>query len=76
MCGGVNSGIVKEIKSIVKVDRDSYRIFSIGEKGSSGLTRPCPDLLVRSVAEVALPLSFSNVSAIAHHMCLEADEFD
>ncbi len=45
LCGGVNSSIVREVKSIVKEDRSAYKIFSVGDKGSIALCRPMPDLL-------------------------------
>jgi len=76
LCGGINSGIVKEVKSIVKFDRDNYRIFSVGEKGTGGLLRPFPDLLVKSVSEVLTPLTFANCSALAHHISLMGEDFD
>ena len=31
----------------------------IGGKGESGLLRPCPDLLVKGISEVASPVNFS-----------------
>jgi len=31
----------------------------IGNKGENGLIRPCPDLLVNSVCEVASPVNFA-----------------
>tara|TARA_B110000503_G_C7151231_1_gene415270 strand:- start:503 stop:652 length:150 start_codon:yes stop_codon:yes gene_type:complete len=47
-------------------NRDSYRvynilnkIFVIGNKGENGLVRPCPDLLLSAVSEVASPINFA-----------------
>jgi len=45
LCGGINSGIIREVKSAVLGNRAAYKIFSIGEKGTSALLRPCPDIL-------------------------------
>lgn len=45
LCGSVNSSIVREIKRLAHDDRSGFGILSIGEKGSTGLLRPFPDLL-------------------------------
>lgn len=65
LCGGINSGIVREIKSILVNNRDSYRILAIGEKGTTALLRPCPDLLLKSISEVPSPVNFMITSSIA-----------
>lgn len=66
LCGGVNSNIVRTCKEIVGSQRDKYKIFSIGDKGTSGLARPFPDLLQQAVTELSTPVNFTLVSAIAH----------
>lgn len=53
LCGAVNSSIVREIKKYVDAGhciRSKSSIFSIGEKGSAGLTRPFPDMLKTSIS--------------------------
>ena len=45
LCGGTNSNIVREVKAIVKPDRNAYKIFVIGDKGSIALSRPFPDIM-------------------------------
>ena len=45
LCGGVNSNIVREIKSMVKADRSAYKIFVVGDKGSVALSRPMADVM-------------------------------
>lgn len=53
LCGGCNSSIVRAVKEIVnKTQRDKYQIYSIGLKGTNGLVRPFPDLLVKSITEI------------------------
>ena len=65
LCGGVNSAIVREVKKTIINNRDMYKvivyykIMVIGGKGASGLLRPCPDLLVTGISEVASPVNFS-----------------
>jgi len=66
LCGGVNSSIVRTCKEIVGTSRENFRIFSIGDKGTSGLARPFPDLLVSAVTELSTPVNFTLVSSIAH----------
>jgi F-type H+-transporting ATPase subunit gamma len=46
LCGAVNSSIVREVKKLTTgVNRSKYSIFSIGEKGTTGMIRPFPDML-------------------------------
>ena len=58
LCGGVNSSIVREVKAIVKADRASYKIFPVGDKGTTALTRPLPDLIENCVTHMGLPINF------------------
>jgi len=74
LCGGVNSSVVREIKAMVGPNRSAYRLFVIGEKGTSALTRPFPDLLTYSVSEVLYPLNFTIAASIAHQVSQTADE--
>ena len=34
LCGGVNSNIVRNTKELIANNRDKFKIFSIGDKGS------------------------------------------
>jgi F-type H+-transporting ATPase subunit gamma len=70
LCGGINSGLVREIKYKINSSgqRQNYSIITIGEKGTSALLRPFPDLLRMSISEVSTPLSYGNVAAIAQKL--------
>ena len=51
LCGAINSSIVREIKKVVVgKNRSKLQIFSIGDKGTTGMTRPFPDLLKCSIS--------------------------
>ena len=66
LCGAVNSVIVRTCKKIVaEGNRANYTIFSIGEKGSTGLMRPFPDLLKTGITHVATPYNYPSVMAMA-----------
>lgn len=43
---------------MVKVDRNAYKIFPVGDKGTSALVRPMPDLLDTAITHVTMPLNF------------------
>jgi len=58
LCGGVNSGIVREIKAIVKADRSAYKIFSVGDKGSVALSRTMSDIMENSITNLITPMNF------------------
>ena len=46
LCGGINSSIVRELKTYVKTkNRSKIRILPIGEKGSVAMIRPFPDCI-------------------------------
>lgn len=74
LCGGVNSGIVREIKSIALHNRGAYSIFVIGEKGTSALSRPFPDILYSSISDCIYPMNFTVASSIAHQASVAAQE--
>ena len=66
LCGGINSNIVREVKQYVaQGNRANIKIFAIGEKGPSALVRPFPDLLSEAVSELALPINYSTIMAVA-----------
>jgi ATP synthase, F1 gamma subunit len=65
LCGGVNSGIVREIKALAGKRREKYTIFPIGEKGTLALMRPFPDILYKSITNILTPISFTTAAAIA-----------
>ena len=58
LCGGVNSGIVREIKAMVKADRNAYQIFSVGDKGSVALSRSMSDIMDNAITHVNAPMNF------------------
>jgi len=66
LCGGVNSAIIREVKTIIGEDRHAFKILSVGDKGTNGLNRPYPDLLINAITELHTPVNFTLASAIAH----------
>ena len=74
LCGGINSGIIREIKATVLSNRAGYKIFVIGEKGTTALIRPCPDLLYQSVSEINYPINYTVVASIAHQISSASED--
>jgi len=74
LCGGVNSGIVREVKSFVAPNRTAYKIFVLGEKGTAGFIRHFPDVLHTSISDTVYPMNFTVASSLAHQMTKVADE--
>mgnify|MGYP001037268011 CR=1 FL=1 len=69
LCGGVNSSIVREIKSnMAHKRRDRFVIFPVGEKGTLGLLRPFPDILHKAITNLQTPVSYATAASIAHHI--------
>jgi len=66
LCGGINSNIVREIKLYVKdKNRNKIKIIPIGEKGTTAMIRPFPDLIKFSISDIPSPRNYPIVMAIA-----------
>lgn len=67
LCGGINSGIVREIKYKIahSQNRANFTIVPIGEKGTSALIRPFPDLVRTSISDVQMPLNYPTAGSLA-----------
>jgi len=74
LCGGTNSSIVRDVKLIVPTNRGAYKIFVIGEKGTTALIRPFPELIHTSVSECIYPMNFTVASALAHLITQTVEE--
>jgi F-type H+-transporting ATPase subunit gamma len=76
LCGGINSGIVRELKSfILNEDRTKMRINVIGEKGVSALLRPFPDMVTNSYSGVS-HLNFPTSMVIAEQISKNSEGYD
>jgi F-type H+-transporting ATPase subunit gamma len=78
LCGGINTGIVREVKSVIasSQNKEGAGIFVIGDKGATALRRPFPDTLKKGIHEIQTPINFTTVSSIAHEISLMADNYD
>lgn len=77
LCGGINSGVVRDIKAYVgNQERSELEIFSIGEKGSSALLRPFPDIFTTSISAMAYPVNYVNVMAAAENIAAAGANHD
>jgi len=66
LCGGINSSIVRELKTYVKdKNRAKLRIMPVGEKGSMAMIRPFPDLIRSSISDIGSPCNYPTIMAIA-----------
>lgn len=66
LCGGINSNIVRELKTYVKdKNRNKIRILPIGEKGSIAMIRPFPDMIKMSFSEIPSPNNYPTIMAIS-----------
>jgi F-type H+-transporting ATPase subunit gamma len=78
LCGGINSGLIREIKYKINhsANKSLFSIITIGEKGTSALVRPFPDLFRGSISEVSLPLNYPTVCSLAHQLTIQSQGFD
>jgi ATP synthase F1 gamma subunit len=66
LCGGINSNIVRELKTYAKEkNRAKLRIMPVGEKGSIAMIRPFPDLIRSSISDIGSPCNYPTIMAIA-----------
>jgi F-type H+-transporting ATPase subunit gamma len=70
LCGGINTGIIREIKYKIShsPNRANFTIIPIGEKGTGALLRPFPDLIKFSISEVTVPLNYPTVASISQQI--------
>jgi F-type H+-transporting ATPase subunit gamma len=69
LCGGINSGVVREIKAYVKdKNRSKIRIMPVGEKGSMAMIRPFPDMMRASIADIGSPSNYPTIMGIAEQV--------
>lgn len=77
LCGGINSSIVRELKTYIKTkNRNKIRILPIGEKGSVAMIRPFPDLISQTFSEMPTPCNYPTVMAIAEQIAKQAENSD
>jgi len=77
LCGAVNTTIVREVKKIAKeINRSKTQIFSIGDKGTSGMARPFPDMLRTSISQVGTPYNYPTIMSMAVHISALSKDSD
>jgi len=77
LCGAVNSSIVREVKRLCTgVNRSKFSIFSIGEKGTTGMIRPFPDMLKASISHIQTPYNYPAVMAMAVNIAQYSQDAD
>jgi F-type H+-transporting ATPase subunit gamma len=78
LCGAINSGIVREIKSYVKEkhNRSKLKIMPVGEKGSVAMIRPFPDMIRMTISEIPSPINYPTIMAISDQISRESEGCD
>ena len=77
LCGGTNSGIVRNLREFVNHHaRTKLSLFAIGDKGVAGLNRNMPDLMRVAISDVSKPVNYPTVMAIAEHLISHAEAED
>ena len=82
LCGGFNSGIVREVRrriAALRKDGKTVRLLCVGRKGRDQLRREFGDAIIDTIEDVAKPrLRFEAAESIAKRIAqmFEAGEFD
>lgn len=61
---------------MVKADRNAYKVFVIGDKGSVALSRPLPDVMENAITHITTPINFPTAAAIASQVLNSAKDCD
>lgn len=74
LCGAINSSIVRQIKEYTKTkNRSKLKIMPIGEKGTTAMTRPYPDILKTSISEITFPFNYPSCMALAEQISRQSE---
>lgn len=66
LCGGINSGIVKEARKLMREIPGSYKLVCVGGKGASQLVKSNGSDVVATVVDLGKkPVTFNEISEIA-----------
>lgn len=77
LCGGINSGVVRDIKAyVLDKDRADFEILSIGEKGSAALCRPFADVFSANISAISYPLNYPIAMAIGEKVTQYGENSD
>jgi len=78
MCGSINSGIMRYVRTYVGnvPDRSKISVFSIGDKGTQALLRPMPDLIRVGISEISTPYNYPTVMALSEHIIKQSENAD
>lgn len=77
LCGSINSSIVREMKSYLKVKgKDKVKILPIGEKGSAALIRPFADVIQNTYSELPSPANYPTIMALAEQIAKQGEDVD
>lgn len=77
LCGGINSGIVKDTKTYMEDKvRSKMALLVIGEKGSAAFVRPFPDILKANISELPQPLNYPSAMSLADTIVKESVDKD
>jgi len=68
LCGGVNSGIVRDVRAKIRANRNGFKLFIIGEKGYGALVRNFGDTITQSISWINTPMTFSAAGSIANRL--------
>jgi F-type H+-transporting ATPase subunit gamma len=78
LCGGINSGLIREIKLKMKNvnNRGEYGIICIGEKGTAALSRAFPDIFKNSISDITSPMNYPTASSISQQISQASGNYD
>jgi len=78
MCGSINSGIMRQVRSYVneRPNRNKISVFSVGDKGTTALQRPMPDLIKIGISEISTPYNYPTVMALSEHIVRNGESAD
>ena len=77
LCGGINSGIVRDVRDYVaQRDRSRCDLFTIGDKAAAAMARNFRDILKTGISGISTPYNYPTVMAISEHVIQASAQCD
>ena len=77
LCGGINSGIFRDVRSyVIGKDRSKINIFAVGDKAAVAMKRPFADMLTVSISDLSLPYNYPIVMALSEQIVANSSDRD
>ena len=76
LCGGINSGVARNVRDYIKQDHSRFRIFALGDKGANAFRRPFAKIFTEAWTHLTYPINYSLSLSVANKIMTLAEQHD